>query len=146
MKRTIASGGVVIGPNKKILLVNQNGNSWSLPKGHVDDGEDNEQAAIREIQEESGVSFVTMLKKLGSYERHRIGKNPSEEDKTELKEIVMYMFTTPQENLAPTDPHNPEARWVEPDKVAELLTHPKDKAFFESILPQIKILIDSDKN
>lgn len=142
MNRTVAGGGIVLGPNKKVLLVNQNGNSWSLPKGHIDPGEDSLKAATREIKEESGISFVTMLKKLGTYERYRMGKNPKVEDKTELKEITIYLFTTPQENLAPTDPHNPEARWVEPDNVANLLTHPKDKEFFESVLPQIKAVID----
>lgn len=142
MNRTVAGGGVVLGPNKKVLVVNQNGNSWSLPKGHVDPGEDKLQAATREIKEESGISFVTMLKELGSYERHRIGKDTKTEDTTELKEITIYLFTTPQEDLSPTDPHNPEARWIDPNKVSELLTHPKDKEFFESILPQIKAIID----
>jgi hypothetical protein len=35
--------------------------------------------------------------------------------------------------LAPTDPENPEARWVERDEVTRFLTHPKDKEFFQKI-------------
>jgi hypothetical protein len=31
------------------------------------------------------------------------------------------------------DPENPEARWVEKAKVAELLTHEKDKEFFRGV-------------
>jgi 8-oxo-dGTP pyrophosphatase MutT (NUDIX family) len=29
---------------------------WSLPKGHVEPGETREEAAIREVQEETGIS------------------------------------------------------------------------------------------
>jgi len=31
------------------------------------------------------------------------------------------------------DPSNPEARWVEKSKIAALLTHEKDKEFFQRI-------------
>ncbi len=46
------SGGIVWNKLKGIVVVNQNNNSWSLPKGHVEEGEDNLAAAIREIKEE----------------------------------------------------------------------------------------------
>jgi hypothetical protein len=32
--------------------------------------------------------------------------------------------------LCPVDPENPEARWVEAQDVAALLTHPADREFF----------------
>ena len=41
-------------------------------------------------------------------------------------------------DLHPTDPDNPEARWVEVDKVAELLTHQKDKDFFLGIIDGLR--------
>ena len=44
-----------------------------------------------------------------------------------------FLFLTDEEELKPVDPGNPEARWVEKDKVADLLTHYKDKEFFLSI-------------
>jgi len=59
------------------------------------------------------------------------------DDLSEFKTIQMYLFTTEQEKLTPLDPHNPEARWVEKEKVADLLTHKKDKEFFRSIIKQI---------
>jgi ADP-ribose pyrophosphatase YjhB (NUDIX family) len=114
-----------------VLVVNQNGNSWSLPKGHIDPGESARQAAEREIREESGVSQLDFIKHLGDYERFRIGLDGREET-AELKHITMYLYRTNQLELQPEDPDNPEARWVKPDEVADLLTHPKDKAFFES--------------
>ena len=40
--------GIVLNINKQVLVVNQNHDSWSLPKGHVDPGETAFEAAKRE--------------------------------------------------------------------------------------------------
>jgi ADP-ribose pyrophosphatase YjhB (NUDIX family) len=68
---TICAGGVVIGKDGKVLVVSQRGKSWSLPKGHIDEGEDLLTAAKREIYEESGVNDLKFVKELGSYKRSR---------------------------------------------------------------------------
>ena len=136
MKRTFTAGGVVLNAKGEVLVVNQRGNSWSLPKGHIDPGEDDLAAARREIAEESGITQLDFVKPLGTYERHRIGKNGGE-DTTELKQMRFFLFRTNQSKLAPTDPVNPEARWIARDKVSELLTHPKDRDFFERILADL---------
>ncbi|OZM72697.1 NUDIX hydrolase [Amycolatopsis antarctica] len=38
---------------------------WSLPKGHIEDGETTEQTAVREVKEETGIS-ATVLSPLGT--------------------------------------------------------------------------------
>ena len=120
-------------------MVSQNGDSWSLPKGHLDHGEDEIMAAKREIYEEAGIKqeSLKLIKKLGSYQRYRIGKNGKGDDKENLKTIHIYLFKTNQSNLSPIDPNNPEARWVNKEEVSELLTHLKDKEFFNSITKNI---------
>ena len=70
-----SAGGIVLGPDGKIVLVCQRGNSWSFPKGHVEDGELPLDAAKREIFEETGIMDAEFIKELGSYERYSIGKN-----------------------------------------------------------------------
>jgi 8-oxo-dGTP pyrophosphatase MutT (NUDIX family) len=132
MKKTEAAGGVVVHKSGRVLVVNQNGNSWSLPKGHIDPGEKSFEAAKREIYEEAGVTDLKFVALLGSYERYRIGKDGAD-DQTELKLITMYHFTSEQDELAPVDPKNPVARWVDKKDVAALLTHPKDAEFFRSV-------------
>ena len=132
---TESAGGIVLNKKGQVLVVNQNGNSWSLPKGHLESGEDTLSAAKREILEESGISELILLKELGAYERSRIGRNGLP-DTSEMKRITLFLFTTSQSELKPTDPHNPEARWVDRLQVAGLLTHPKDKEYFSSVLAQ----------
>ena len=134
---TESAGGVVLNPKGQVLVVSQHGSSWSLPKGHIDPGEEALAAARREIAEESGVTQLEFVKELGSYERYRIGKHGGE-DRSELKKIQMFLFRTSETKLKPTDPHNPQARWVAPDGVAALLTHEKDKQFFTQALRSIK--------
>src|SRR3989338_5257490 len=130
MNRTRSAGGVVMNRAGLVLVVNQHRNSWSLPKGHVDAGETALQAATREIYEESGIRDLRFVKRLGSYERHRIGPDGIHDDVSELKTIEFFFFQTDEENLKPLDSDNPEARWVPAKEVPGLLTHPKDRDFF----------------
>ena len=132
MKKTYSAGGVVTNDEGKILVVSQHGTSWSLPKGHIDPGEDALEAAKREIYEESGIGELQLVGELGSYERYKIGVDGGE-DHSEWKVITMFLFRTSQTMLKPVDPDNPEARWVERSKVALLLTHEKDKEFFQRV-------------
>jgi len=133
---TVSAGGVVLNSQGMVLVVNQNGTTWSLPKGHIDPGEEPLQAAIREIKEESGITELQLLQSLGAYGRYKIGKS-SGEDKDEWKVLLFFLFKTNQNELKPQDPKHPHARWVHPDEVEALLTHPKDRAFYKSIRVQI---------
>jgi 8-oxo-dGTP pyrophosphatase MutT (NUDIX family) len=136
MIKTQTAGGIVLNKQGQVLVVNQNGNSWSLPKGHIDEGEDALTAAKREIYEESGISSLELVKELGSYERYKIALNGGD-DKSELKKITIFLFKTEEEKLEPIDPYNPEACWVDREKVSKMLTHKKDVEFFESCLNKI---------
>lgn len=124
-------------PRGRILVVSQRGNSWSLPKGHVDPGESLEGAARREILEESGVRTLSLVRALGYYSRPRIGKRGGE-DRSEVKVIHMFLFRTRQRVLKPRDPHHPEALWMTPDAAGSRLTHPRDRRFLRAFLRRAK--------
>jgi ADP-ribose pyrophosphatase YjhB (NUDIX family) len=141
-----SAGGVIIGPQGLVVVTNQDGVVWSLPKGRLELGEDARTAAVREIAEETGINNLEFVKNLGSYSRFKIGKDGKGEEKSIEKTITLFLYKTAQEELKPTDPAHPEARWVEPAKVADMLTHPKDKDFFNGVLPQIEEYIKSLQN
>jgi 8-oxo-dGTP pyrophosphatase MutT (NUDIX family) len=58
-----AAGGIVLNQQDEILLIYRRG-SWDLPKGKIDDGESIEDAAIREIEEETGISHLRIIDKI----------------------------------------------------------------------------------
>lgn len=125
------AGGIVINKNGQVVIVSQKGGSWSFPKGHIEQNETELEAAKREVYEESGIKQLELIKELGCYERTSLN------DETEIKKRKIFLFKTDEIKLGPIDPENPEARWVEKEKVAELLTHPKDKEFFLKIINEI---------
>lgn len=54
MKWVRAAGGIVTAPDDTMLLIQRNGR-WDLPKGKVEADETLLQAALREVQEETGI-------------------------------------------------------------------------------------------
>ncbi len=54
MKKVESAGGVVFYQDRILLLKKKNG-YWVLPKGHIEAGETKKEAALREVEEESGV-------------------------------------------------------------------------------------------
>lgn len=55
-----AAGGVVEDGTGRILMMRRRG-WWDLPKGHVEKGESHEEAALREVAEETGLRQVRLL-------------------------------------------------------------------------------------
>lgn len=137
MKETQSAGGIVVNVKRQVVVVSQKGTSWSLPKGHIEPGEDALTAARREIYEESGLSNLQLVEELGSYRRGKLGANGEDDDGSELKTIFMFLFTTNETELHSLDTDNPEALWIDKERVAALLTHPKDKEFFNRHLKNL---------
>ena len=77
--------------------------------------------------------FPEFIKDLGSFGRYRIGLDGSD-DKTEYKNIIIYLFFSNQKSLQPIDKNNPEARWVNTEDAYNMLTHKADKVFFKKTL------------
>ena len=132
-KQVKCAGGIVINDKQEVVIVNQNHDSYSLPKGHVDSGENYLETAKREIYEETGIKSLEYIKDLGSYSRYRIGLDGSD-DKSEMKTIFIFLFHTNQVSLVPIDPNNPFALWVNHSRVHEYLTHKEDKIFYNDTL------------
>jgi 8-oxo-dGTP diphosphatase len=89
---------------------------WSLPKGKLDPGEDFEQAAVREVKEETGME-VEMEAELGSvYYRDRKGRS----------KLVRYWLMRPTEGEFAPGSEVDELRWLEPAAARQLLSYEHD--------------------
>ena len=53
--RVDAAGGVVVRDGRVLLVHRPRYDDWSLPKGKLDPGESFEEAALREVEEETGL-------------------------------------------------------------------------------------------
>lgn len=58
-----AGGGLVYNKKGDVLFIFRNG-KWDLPKGGTEKGEDIEQTSMREVEEETGVTGLKIVKKL----------------------------------------------------------------------------------
>lgn len=78
--RETTSGGIIFRHAEKtgqieILLIQDAKNRWTIPKGHVEPGEEPKQTAEREINEETGLQEMTMYNWLGKVHfRYRRGQ------------------------------------------------------------------------
>ena len=103
-----AAGAVVRNEKNQVLMIFRR-NSWDLPKGKIDDGESPEQAAVREIQEETGLNDVKLSELIG-YTYHTYDMK----GKRILKKTWWYAMSTPETSLTPqTSEDIEEAIWVE---------------------------------
>jgi len=67
-KREFSAGGIVLrkkGRGFEVLLIKDTYGRWAWPKGHLDQGEKSQDAALREITEEVGLKDLNILGKAG---------------------------------------------------------------------------------
>lgn len=114
-----SAGGVIVREDGEqvwvALIREQDYTTLVLPKGHVDPGESSEEAARREIEEESGLSDLVAICRLGTRERLSF-------DKSAWKRTHYYLFLTDQVDGMPTDPKHPHPpEWHPLDRLPELM-------------------------
>jgi len=63
IRKEYSAGGVVFKEKKEVLLIKNPSNVWTFPKGHIEKGETKEQAALREVKEETNIDaeIITYL-------------------------------------------------------------------------------------
>ena len=128
--RDVFSAGVVVfGPDRTVLLVHRpKYDDWSFPKGKLDPGERAEAAAVREVEEETGLR-VRLGPPLGS-QRYPIRDG--------MKTVLYWTGRPVDETDVSTYEPNAEidgVRWVAVDKARSMLTYPHDVETLDEALP-----------
>jgi 8-oxo-dGTP pyrophosphatase MutT (NUDIX family) len=124
-----AGGGLVYNKKGEVLFIYRNG-KWDLPKGGREKGEEIELTAIREVEEETGVSRLKIKEKL--QKTYHIFKRNG---KYKLKITQWYEMTTTFEGvLIPQANEGIEkVAWLNPEQVKEALNNSYEniKLWFE---------------
>lgn len=106
--------------NTEILLAqHKKSGHWSFPKGHIEEGETEEETALREIKEETGLDVL-----LDTEFRETVTYSPKRNTK---KTVVYFIGAAAGHNLIPQEEEIAELRWVEIGQASTLLTYDNDK-------------------
>lgn len=68
VRNELSAGGIIyrLTPEGvEVLLIKDHKGRWTFPKGHVEEGEDPATAAIREVEEETGLGRLTVRGEVG---------------------------------------------------------------------------------
>jgi 8-oxo-dGTP diphosphatase len=132
-----SAGGVVYRPNGSdtdiALIYRTRHDDWSLPKGHIEPGESREQAALREIKEETGLD-ASILRPLGEavyFFRKRSGD-------LVRKTVYHYLMEALSSELGKPNWEVTEVRWVPITEVQGLLSYEKDKEIVAKAIEELR--------
>ena len=117
-----AAGGLVCrtaeGNLVEVLLVHRPAyDDWTFPKGKLERAESEEEAALREVEEETGL-HCRLGRDLGVTRYH--------DSRGRSKTVRYWQMTPTAGQLAPADGVD-DARWVSAADAAALLTYPRDR-------------------
>lgn len=119
--------------NTKILLVkNNNGRYWSFPKGHIEDGETEEETAVREIKEETGldVTLINGFREISEY--CPFGKI--------RKRVVFFLARAFTDNVRIQEEEIDSYIWVDLQQARKLCTYDNDLRIIEKAETAIHLM------
>ena len=121
--RIEAAGGVIIRDGKVAVVHRDRYDDWSLPKGKLDAGESFEEAALREVREETGLEC----------ELGRELEPVSYVDQKGRPKLVRYWLMEVTGGDFEANEEVDEMRWLVPAEAARLLSYPHDRELVEGV-------------
>jgi len=113
-----AAGGVVIRDGAVVLVHRPKYDDWTFPKGTAEEGESDEECALREVHEETGIRCA-LAEELGATEYVDGRGRPKRVRWWRMEPLLDEGFTA--------DYEVDEIRWVDSATAAELLTYDRDR-------------------
>ena len=144
-------GIIVLNKDNKILVAKRIDNSknfWQMPQGGVDDGEDFLSAAYRELEEETSIKNVELIKELDgmlTYElpTHLLGKIWKGKYRGQKQKwfIMRFLGNDDDINLKTDKPEFLEWKWIDLNMITEVVVDFK-KHVYNELKEKIKKIIN----
>lgn len=112
MTQTEQSAGGLVVRNREVLLIRDRYGRWTFPKGHLEEGETERQAALREVREETGI-HCRVGPRLGTVHYYL----PSGRQ----KRVTFYLMTYLDGEISALEAEISDARWWELPRAQDLL-------------------------
>ncbi len=128
MKKEKSCGALVVrrgDTESEILLIKHRGGHWAFPKGHVEAGETEEQTALREVEEETGLRV-----KLDTGYREMVTFSPAPRV---LKDVIYFAATVVGGVETPQLSEVSDVLWVPFSKAESYITFENDRHLFQSM-------------
>jgi 8-oxo-dGTP diphosphatase len=119
-----AAGGLVVRDGDVLLVHRPKYDDWTFPKGKAEDGESDEECALREVEEETG-----LVCRLGA----EAGTTEYVDSKGRPKRVRWWLMEPDGGGFTPTEEVD-EIRWERPEQAARLLTYDRDRPLL-GVLP-----------
>ncbi len=126
-----SAGGIIVNEKNEVVVVFTDTKSWQFPKGTVEKGENYFKTAIREIEEETGLKNLKLIKKLQTYIRSSHDKG-----KPIIRGIHYYLFNINKQKVIPKAEVS-KCEWISINKAEDKLTYGEDKEFFNKVKKEI---------
>ncbi|MBR2711389.1 MAG: NUDIX domain-containing protein [Bacilli bacterium] len=129
MNYEICCGSVVFNDNKVLIIKHKYGHI-SFPKGHVEGNETEEETAIREVKEETGIDIeITSNKKY--YVQY-------ENDNNSIEKVTYFIGKMIGGKLNPQLSEISSCYFEDENKVSDLITYDNDRELYLDVLNDIK--------
>ena len=151
VKRIFSAGGIVLrlaplAQDESLqsqgveVLVTQHSKhkGWDFPKGHIELGENSESAALREVEEETGVK-AEIVEKVGQTQYFYY-----EEGTKVLKTVTFYLMKYVSEGEATTAYEVSDHKWLPVDEVEGQLTFKDTKELWGKAKKRVESLESRD--
>jgi 8-oxo-dGTP pyrophosphatase MutT (NUDIX family) len=138
-----SAGGVMINDARtKVVLIGRLDRRgrllWSLPKGHIEDGETPEQTAMREVAEETGI-LGDIIRPLGTIDYWFVA------DRRRIHKTVHHFLMTERGGeLSDDDVEVTEVAWVPLDELEERLAYADERRLVLRALELLEVRTSTD--
>ena len=148
----IGVGVILINKEKKIFVGKRkdhpNNDKWQMPQGGVNDGEDLTKAIKRELEEETSIKSIKILKEIDEWTEYELpkyllGKIWKGKYRGQKQKWFILKFTGKDDeiNLKTSQPAFIQWKWVSPEILPQIIVHFK-KSLYEKLLVKIKPFIN----